>query len=82
VAVDPPLALYDFDFLGGCRKPLLCVVGDADPYCRAPALASLRARLEPQARIAVLPRAGHLLTGHLGQLRDEVSRFARLWLGS
>jgi hypothetical protein len=76
VGIAPPLALYSFDFLRGCRKPLLLVAGDADPFCPVASLQELQSTLNPATEIAILPGAGHLLVERLPELRGVLSRFA------
>jgi alpha/beta superfamily hydrolase len=76
VAVAPPLALYDFGFLRAAGPPILCVAGDADPFCPVSDLEALAARLGARLEPVVLPGAQHLLTTHLEALYAAVRRFA------
>jgi alpha/beta superfamily hydrolase len=82
LAIAPPLALYDFGFLAAAGPPLLCVAGDADPFCPLDDLQALAARLGARARLAVLPGGGHLLTDRLEPLHEAVRGFADDWLAS
>jgi alpha/beta superfamily hydrolase len=75
LGIAPPVALYDFSFLEAARQKILCVAGDGDPFCPAPDLESLVARIGPRAQLVRLHGAEHLLTTHLRQLASVVTDF-------
>ena len=81
IGIAPPLALYDFAFLEPGTTPLLCVAGDADPFCPVRALVDLQARLGPRLQLGILAGAGHLLATHPRELENAVRRFAATTLG-
>ena len=74
--IAPPLDRFDFRFLAASPLPVLLVAGDADPFCPLADLEALRSAIGAQARIAVLPGAGHLLLEKLDALERTVRGFA------
>lgn len=73
VAVAPPLAFFEFDFVGGLRARLDVVVGDRDQYCPRDALDRLTAAHPVQT--AILVDADHFLVGFEQAVGDAVARF-------
>ena len=77
IGIGTPLKMYDFNFLGSCRKPLLLVHGENDEFGEVERLRELVAKLEPNVpvRLVVIPGADHFFEGHL----DEVKRAITDW---
>ena len=73
VAVAPPLAFFEFDFVGGLRARLDVVVGDRDQYCPRDALDRLTAAHPVQT--AILVDADHFLVGFEQAVGDAVAQF-------
>jgi alpha/beta superfamily hydrolase len=87
VGVGTPVSIpereYDFSFLDDCRKPLLLVHGERDEFGTVADLRALAARLpeEAQARLHVIPGAGHFFDEQLEDLRRAVAGWAAEMLG-
>jgi alpha/beta superfamily hydrolase len=81
VGVGTPVSIaergYDFSFLDECRKPVLFVHGERDEFGDVKTLRALVARIPPeaQARLVVIPGAGHFFDDQL----DELTRAIREW---
>ena len=77
VGLGTPLKMYDFAFLRDVRKPLLLVHGERDEFGDAARLVALARELpaEAQARVEIIPDAGHFFEGRL----DEMQRVVREW---
>jgi uncharacterized protein len=73
VAVGPPLAFFEFDFVGRLRARLDVVVGDRDQYCPRDALDRLTAAHPVQT--AVLVGADHFLSGFESAVGEAVTQF-------
>jgi uncharacterized protein len=58
IAIAPPLAFFDWNFVGERRVPLAIIVGDRDQYCPRDHLALL-----PAEDVALLEGADHFLAG-------------------
>jgi hypothetical protein len=65
VAIAPPIAFGEWEFLRALRVPVTVIVGDRDQYCDATRVATLRTGLPVQ----VLRHADHFLAGR----EDEVA---------
>jgi alpha/beta superfamily hydrolase len=87
IGVGTPVSIpereYDFSFLDECRKPLLLVHGERDEFGSVADLRALAARLpeEAQARVQIIPNAGHLFDEQLEELRRAVAEWAAEMLG-
>ena len=79
--IAPPLALYDFDAVGGKPVPTLAVAGSADPYCPASDFQRFTARFA-WATSAVIEGADHFFFGKLYPLGEAVAGWARGWITS
>jgi alpha/beta superfamily hydrolase len=73
VAVGPPLAFFEFDFVGRLRARLDVVVGDRDQYCPRDALDRLTAGHPVQT--AILVGADHFFVGFERAVGDAVAQF-------
>ena len=74
IAVAPPLAFLDWDFLPALELPIVFVAGDRDPYCPSRRLA---ASAGSQRRLEVIPGADHFFAGAEEALRHAVARAVR-----
>ena len=77
--IAPPLALYDFDAVGGKPVPTLAVAGSADPYCRAGDFQRFTERFA-WVTPAVIEGADHFFFGKLYPLGEAVGGWARGWI--
>jgi alpha/beta superfamily hydrolase len=68
VAIAPPIAFGEWEFLGTLRVPVTVIVGDRDQYCDVTRVASLR---DPLA-IRIIRGADHFLSGHEGAVAAAV----------
>jgi alpha/beta superfamily hydrolase len=77
IGLGTPLKMYDFTFLRAVRKPLLLVHGERDEFGDASELKRFATELpaEAQARVEIIPGAGHFFEGYL----DEMQRVVREW---
>ena len=78
IGIGTPLKMYDFNFLGSCRKPLLLVHGEHDEFGEVERLRELVADLEPHVplRLVVIPDADHFFEGHLDELKSAITDWA------
>ena len=70
IAIAPPLAFFDWDFLATVRPPVSVVVGDRDEYCPRAQLAALMSRYPVQT----LEGADHFLGGREDEVAEAVVR--------
>jgi alpha/beta superfamily hydrolase len=78
IGIGTPLKMYDFNFLGTCRKPLLLVHGEHDEFGEVERVRELVAKLEPNVpvRLVVIPGADHFFEGHLDELKRAITDWA------
>ena len=80
ISIGTPLNKYDFAFLANCRKPILFVHGDRDEFGD---LSQLRALVDQirlnnaKVELKVIKDAGHFFEGHLDELKQEITNWAR-----
>jgi hypothetical protein len=72
VAIGPPLAFFEFDFVSCLRARFDVVVGDRDQYCPRAAVERLAAA--PGVRTTVLAGADHFLAGLDHRVGETVAR--------
>lgn len=79
ISIGTPVDKYDFSFLGACRKPILFVHGDQDEFGATEHLRKLIAKLEPHTRVqlSVIKGSGHFFEGHLDELKQIITDWAR-----
>ncbi|HEV2829499.1 MAG TPA: alpha/beta fold hydrolase [Pyrinomonadaceae bacterium] len=80
ISIGTPLNKYDFAFLANCRKPILFVHGDRDEFGDLSRLRALvdQIRLNnPKIELNVIKDAGHFFEGHLDELKQEITNWAR-----
>jgi alpha/beta superfamily hydrolase len=77
VAIAPPIELYDFEFLKGCRKKKLFIAGDRDLFCPVSQLKAWYQHLEESKSLAVIPGADHFFSFHTHLLTQPLCEFFR-----
>lgn len=77
VAIAPPLGKVSFDFLAGCPKPSLHMVGTKDFLYSQDKVEIFRTMLGPAGRVMVLDEADHFFRGDEDMLAREVENFLR-----
>jgi alpha/beta superfamily hydrolase len=75
VAIAPPLELYGFEFLKGCKKKKLFIAGDRDLFCRASRLEEWYRHLEEPKSLVIIPGADHFFSFHTHLLTQPLSEF-------
>lgn len=75
VALAPPLGKVSFDFMAGCVKPSLHLVGKKDFLYSDEKLGRYRQAVGPAAQVRVLDEADHFFRGDEGMLAREVDEF-------
>jgi alpha/beta superfamily hydrolase len=78
VAIAPPIELYDFGFLKGCKKKKLFIAGDRDPFCPASQLEEWYQHLEEPKSLAVIPGADHFFSFHTNLLTQPLREFFKI----
>jgi len=64
VAIAPPLELYDFGLLRGCKKEKLIIAGSQDLFCPLPILEKWYQHLEEPKSLAIIQGADHFFFSH------------------
>ena len=77
VAIAPPLELYDFEFLKGCKKKKLFVAGDRDLFCPASPLEEWYQHLEEPKSLAIIPGADHFFSSHTHLLTQPLANSSK-----
>ena len=77
VAVAPPLGIYDFGFLKGCKKKKLFIAGDKDLFCPLALLEKWYQQLDEPKSLAVIPGADHFFLFHTRYLTEPLREFLR-----
>ncbi len=77
VAVAPPLGIYDFGFLEGCKKSKLFIAGDRDFFCPPSLLEKWYRQLDEPKSLAVIPGADHFFLFHTRFLIQPLKEFLR-----
>jgi len=77
VGIAPPLEIYDFGFLKGCKKRKLLIAGDRDAYCPTPLLEKWYDQLDEPKSLSILPGADHFLFSHTRFLIEPIREFLR-----
>jgi hypothetical protein len=76
-AVAPPLGLYNFDFLKGCRKAKMVVVGEKDMFCPVSLLEPWYRGLEEPKELRIIKGADHFFFSHHSTLVQTLREFLR-----
>ena len=75
VAIAPPLDLYDFGFLWGCKKRKLFIAGDRDLFCPVSLLEEWYHYLEEPKSLTIIPGADHFFSFHTHLLTPPLREF-------
>ena len=75
VAIAPPLGIYDFGFLKGCKKNKLFIAGDRDSFCPPSLLEKWYQQLDEPKTLAVIPGADHFFLFHTHLLIQPLREF-------
>ena len=75
VAIAPPLEIYDFGFLEGCRKRKLFIAGDRDAFCPSSLLERWVQQLDEPKSLALILGADHFLFGYTQLLVPPLKEF-------
>ena len=77
VAVAPPLEIYDFGFLKGCKKKKLFISGNQDFFCPPSRLEKWYQHLEEPKSLVVIPGADHFFLFHTRYLSQPLKEFLK-----
>ncbi len=77
VAVAPPLEIYNFGFLKGCKKKKLFIAGNRDFFCPSSRLEEWYQQLEEPKSLVVIPGADHFFLFHTRYLIQPLKEFFR-----
>jgi alpha/beta superfamily hydrolase len=77
VAIAPPLEIYDFGFLKGCKKRKLFISGDRDSFCPPSLLEKWYQQLDEPKSLALIPGADHFLFSHVHFLTQPLREFLK-----
>ena len=78
VVIAPPLEMYDFNFMKGCRKKKLIMAGTRDFFCPAALLEEWYQTLEEPKSLAIIPGADHFFSFHTHLLKGPLREFLRM----
>jgi alpha/beta superfamily hydrolase len=80
ISIGTPVEKYDFTFLGACRKPILFVHGDRDEFGSVRRLQELVDEIRKHndsAELHVISDSGHFFEGHLDELKQVITDWAK-----
>ena len=75
VVIAPPLEIYDFGYLKGCKKKKLFIAGDHDSFCPLSLLEGWYQQIEEPKSLAVIPGADHFFFSHTRLLHPPLREF-------
>jgi alpha/beta superfamily hydrolase len=75
VAISPPLAMFDFDFLKGCPKPKLLISGSRDNFTPANQFLEFCQNLPEPKEYESIEGADHFYWGYESRLAAKVTAF-------
>jgi len=75
VAIAPPLEIFDFGFLKGCKKRKLFIAGDRDLFCPASRLEEWYRQLEEPKSLTIVSGADHFFLFHTQYLSQPLREF-------
>jgi alpha/beta superfamily hydrolase len=78
VVVAPPLKLYDFGLLWGCKKRKLFIAGDRDLFCPISLLNDWYQYLEEPKSLVIIPGADHFFFSHVHLLTQPFKEFFKV----
>jgi alpha/beta superfamily hydrolase len=77
VGVAPPLEIYDFGFLKGCKKKKLFIAGNRDFFCPPSRLEKWYQQLEEPKSLVVIPGADHFFLFHTRFISQPLREFLK-----
>jgi len=77
VGVAPPLEIYDFGFLKGCKKKKLFIAGNRDLFCPPSRLEKWYQQLEEPKSLVVIPGADHFFLFQTRFLSQPIREFLK-----
>lgn len=75
VAIAPPLELYDFKILEGCKKKKLFIAGSKDTWCPRDLLEDWFWRLDEPKSLKIIEGADHFFFSHTHLLIEPLTEF-------
>lgn len=75
VAISPPLEIYDFNFMIGCEKNKLIVVGDKDEWCPVLRLEDWYQQLDEPKSLTLIQGADHFYSYKANLLVQPLRNF-------
>ena len=75
VAISPPLEIYDFNFMIGCKKNKLIVVGDKDEWCPVLRLEDWYQQLDEPKSLTLIQGADHFYSYQANLLIQPLRNF-------
>ncbi|HWN09001.1 MAG TPA: alpha/beta fold hydrolase [Pyrinomonadaceae bacterium] len=80
ISIGTPVGKYDFGFLEACSKPILFVHGDQDEFGTVSELQRLVDEIKtqnPGVELHLTKGSGHFFEGHLDELKQAITDWAR-----
>jgi alpha/beta superfamily hydrolase len=79
ISIGTPVDKYDFSFLEANRKPILFVQGDQDEFGDLHRVMALAGRIKqnPAVKLAVIKDSDHFFEGHLEELKQIITDWAK-----
>jgi len=75
VAISPPLKMFDFGYLRGCKKRKLFIAGSRDPWCPTSLLEEWYQGLEEPKSLSLIQGADHFFSFHVNLLIQPLQEF-------
>lgn len=76
ISIGTPVDKYDFNFLAGCRKPILFVHGDHDEFGAVESIRELAAKITGPIQLVIIEGAGHFFDNQLNELKTAITEWA------
>jgi len=77
IAIAPPLEIYDFGFLKGCKKKKLFIAGNRDLFCPSSVLEEWYQHLDEPKSLSIIPGADHFFLFHTRFLTQPLREFLK-----
>jgi uncharacterized protein len=77
IAIAPPLEIYDFGFLKGCKKKKLFIAGNRDLFCPSSVLEEWYQHLDEPKSLSIIPGADHFFLFHTRFLPQPLREFLK-----
>ena len=80
ISIGTPVDKYDFGFLEACSKPILLVHGDRDEFGSVPRVQVLVEQIQhhnPAVELHLIKGSGHFFEGHLDELKQTITNWAK-----